>query len=231
MCVGVLHDSPRIRRDARNPGRQAIRLRIVLRLPLSISAFAAGRRGIVSPCAKPCARSPTGPPPCQTPDRSGCPSARRGVGPCGVVSRGRALSTSGFALPPAGAVASAGSGRRIFAGAGRSLRRRTKAHTNAIASNCGPLRLDFTVVLLQLCCNLLRRSVARRKGKDLLSIGQRDGSGIGHLRSVLGLGAFHRHLIAHFQGVPGPSLAYQHVGTGEFQIPVTTAPLSSFTSM
>ena len=31
---GILHDSPRIRCDARNPGRQAIRLRIVLGLPL-----------------------------------------------------------------------------------------------------------------------------------------------------------------------------------------------------
>ena len=43
MCVGVLHDSPRIRRDARNPGRQAIRLRIVLRLPLIHERFRRGQ--------------------------------------------------------------------------------------------------------------------------------------------------------------------------------------------
>ena len=44
MCVGVLHDSPRIRRDARNPRRQAIRLRIVLRLPLVHKRFRRGQQ-------------------------------------------------------------------------------------------------------------------------------------------------------------------------------------------
>src|SRR3984885_15519253 len=122
---------------------------------LSMIAFAAGSRGIVSPGAKPWARSPTGPPPFQTPDKSGCPSGRRGVGPCGATSRGRLLATSGFALPPAGAVTSAGFSVDDFAGAVVGVCAAAPAvNTTAIASDTfidrGPVRLDFTLVLLLL---------------------------------------------------------------------------------
>src|SRR5580658_5448487 len=184
---------------------------------LSMIAFAAGSSGIVSPGASPCARSPTGPPPFHTPDRSGCPSARRGVGPCGVTSRGRALGVSGFALPPAGAVTWPGV-REDFvaavagAGAGACATAPT-VNRDAIAR---AVRLDFTVVLLRL---LSRSRVGRRAGKDLLAVGQHYASGISHLRSVLGLGAFHRDLIAHAQRVSCPSLSNQHVWTRKLQIP------------
>src|SRR3989442_12526654 len=45
---------------------------------------ASGKRGIVSPFARPWAISATGPPPFHTPDRSGFPFGRRGAGPVGV---------------------------------------------------------------------------------------------------------------------------------------------------
>src|SRR4029453_7809631 len=61
--------------------------------------FASGRRGIVSPGARPCARSPIGPPPCQTPVKSIEPSGKRGAGPAG------ALGTLRFPPLPAGEVA------------------------------------------------------------------------------------------------------------------------------
>src|ERR1700733_3339070 len=116
---------------------------------LSMIAFAAGSRGIVSPGAKPWARSPTGPPPFHTPDRSGCPSGRRGVGPCGATSRGRLRTTSGFAPPPAGAVASDGFRVEDFAGAVVGVcAAAPTANTAAIAANCEPTNLDFTFVLL-----------------------------------------------------------------------------------
>src|SRR5436309_8707235 len=63
----------------------------------SINFLASGSSGIVSPGARPCARSPTGPPPCQTPDRSMLPSGKRGAGPVGT---GGCL----FEPVPAGAV-------------------------------------------------------------------------------------------------------------------------------
>jgi hypothetical protein len=59
------------------------------------------------------------------------------------------LATSGFALPPAGAVASAAFNAGAFSGdADGACAAALTVHANAIASNCGPLRLDFTVVLL-----------------------------------------------------------------------------------
>src|SRR5271154_4285453 len=98
--------------------------------------------------------SPTGPPPCQTPEKSGCPSGRRGVGPCGVTSRGRRLTTSGLALPPAGAVVSAGFKVEDLAGAvAGACAAAPAANSNASAANAlidpGPVRLDFTLVLLR----------------------------------------------------------------------------------
>src|SRR6266571_926239 len=45
---------------------------------------ASGKRGIVSPFARPWARSATGPPPFHTPDKSALPLGRRGAGPVGV---------------------------------------------------------------------------------------------------------------------------------------------------
>src|ERR1700733_10881209 len=117
----------------------------------SMSALAAGNSGIDSPGAKPCARSPTGPPPCQTPDRSGCPSGRRGVGPCGVVSRGLALFVSGFALPPAGAVDSAAFSVDDFAGAAvagdGACAAAPTVISNAAVSTAGRLSLSFIFVL------------------------------------------------------------------------------------
>src|SRR3984885_7197123 len=50
----------------------------------SMTLLPSGDSGIVSPFATPWARSPTGPPPCQTPDRSMVPSGRCGAGPCGT---------------------------------------------------------------------------------------------------------------------------------------------------
>src|SRR2546426_850846 len=49
-----------------------------------MSFSASGKRGMVSPLARPTARSCTGPPPLETPDRSGFPSERWGVGPFGA---------------------------------------------------------------------------------------------------------------------------------------------------
>src|SRR5439155_19539226 len=49
-----------------------------------MSFSASGNRGMVSPFPRPTARSCNGPQPRQTPDRSGFPSGRWGVGPLGV---------------------------------------------------------------------------------------------------------------------------------------------------
>ena len=66
-----LHDAPRIGRDARHAGRQAVRLRIVLRLPRLQILRADGSSGIVSPFGSPCEMSLIGPPPCHRPAKSG----------------------------------------------------------------------------------------------------------------------------------------------------------------
>src|SRR6516225_3892405 len=68
----------------------------------SIRALAAGSKGIVSPFVSPCSRSPTGPPPLHTPERSTDPSGRRGVGPEGADVPERPPA-------PAGEVGAAGS--------------------------------------------------------------------------------------------------------------------------
>src|SRR5712691_1543531 len=79
----------------------------------SIIFFASGRIGIVSPLASPTARSPTGPPPLQTPDKSGFPSGRRGVGPFGG---GGSLDGDGTRVGLAGGVwARRGTNRRAKA--------------------------------------------------------------------------------------------------------------------
>src|SRR5271165_2259702 len=71
---------------------------------------AAGVIGITAPLGIPWAISPTGPPPCQTPERSTVPSARWGVGPLGrsgARRRGAAgpAAVAASTLPPAGATA------------------------------------------------------------------------------------------------------------------------------
>src|SRR5207237_1254555 len=68
-------------------------------------------------CGRPCSRSPTGPPPCHTPEKSGRPSASFGAGPCGAagprcatssigaadaIASARIMFRIGLTLPPAG---------------------------------------------------------------------------------------------------------------------------------
>src|SRR5579863_5957896 len=138
---------------------------------LSMSALAAGKIGIVSPGARPCARSPTGPPPCQTPDRSGWPSARRGTGPCGVSSRRRTLFVSGFALPPAGAVVSDAFSVDDFAGAGvpeadGACAAAPTVTSNAAGSSAERLNVSFILLLLVPADTNLLPVAARRECKD-----------------------------------------------------------------
>ena len=71
------------------------------------------------------------------------------MGPCGVVSRGRTRFVSGFALPPAGAVTSAGLSPEDFAAAAAgACAAAPPAKRDAIASRLGTVRLGFTCVLL-----------------------------------------------------------------------------------
>src|SRR5215471_9481595 len=109
--VCLLDDAPGIGSDARDAGRQAIGLGIVLGSLDSKTFLPSAVISIVSPDINPWATSPIGPPPFHTPERSTRPSERRGVGPCGLAGpRPRPLPffVSAFALPPAGAVDCAG---------------------------------------------------------------------------------------------------------------------------
>ena len=70
-----------------------------------MSFSASGSIAISSPGSKPSLMSPTGPPPCHTPEKSGLPFGSRGAGPFGFWPPSAGL----LALPlPAGDVAAAG---------------------------------------------------------------------------------------------------------------------------
>src|SRR5262249_28153356 len=67
---------------------------------------------------------------------------------------------------------------------------------------------------------LLRPAVACRAPKPAAPVGKRHAPGIRHVRAVLRHRAFDRDRVADLQGVPRPSLAHQHVGARELEIPV-----------
>src|SRR5580698_403213 len=179
----------------------------------SMTLLPSGDSGIVSPFATPWARSPTGPPPCQTPDRSMVPSGRCGAGPCGTAApRPRPACKPPL---PAGDVGAAG----LFPpavesgpGAGRCCAASAIALTVMAMIERLTERFctgDLPEALLSLTLT------AGRPCKHLLAVGEGDELGIGHLRSVLGHGPFHGNLVADLQGIPRPPLACQHVRAGQ----------------
>src|SRR5258708_36414576 len=86
----------------------------------AISFLPASFSGTSTPFGIPCARSPTGPPPCHTPEKSGRPSGNFGAGPCGAACpRPRPV----FRPPePAAVVAAFGLGEAVGSGGGALCR-------------------------------------------------------------------------------------------------------------
>src|SRR5216683_2724208 len=162
----------------------------------SIIFFAAGRSGIVSPLPSPTARSPTGPPPLQTPDKSGFPSGRRGVGPCG----------GGGSLD--GLWTRVGSAGGVWASNGTSRRATTQSPVPVRA------RCFLTLRLLELLVS------AGRSGKYFAAVWQHHFSRVGHLRTVLGQRTVHGDAIADLEGRPLPAIPDQNVRAGELQVPI-----------
>src|SRR5215470_5123251 len=171
----------------------------------------------------PCARSPTGPPPCQTPEKSGRPSASLGAGPCGAAGpRPRPVLRP---PAPAGDVEALGG----LAPVGSCPPCRccaTSAGTIAIAAIV-VAKMNFFITSL-LCRGWWRAFAfgsAGRSGKHALAARERDVARVGHFRSVLRHRSHDGDFVANLQRRSCPPLSHENVRARELEIPRRDGPI------